>query len=76
MKTEKELENLAKLFQTMVKLLELSNSADPFQIIDAIDNGIDILEDLIEDTNEESFRNEAKQKLADLKRLRDAVNIA
>ena len=73
MKTEKESELLVKMFEAMVRLLELSNSADPFEILDAIDNGIHILEDIIENASSEGFKNEAREKLQNLNKLRIEV---
>lgn len=73
MRTEKELEYLTKLLAVTTKLMAEAHSNDPFRILDILNKGTSLLQKLIEETEDETFRAEAIEKLENLETTRRLV---
>lgn len=71
MKTQKELELLEKLRLVMLALIKKADSKDPFEVIDNIDKGVEVLRDLVECIDDDRFRSEAQDKLDNMLKIRE-----
>lgn len=73
MRTEKELGYLTKLLAVTTKLAVAAHANDPFRILDILNEGTSLLQELIEETEDETFRSEAVEKLQNLEAARQLV---
>ena len=73
MRTEKELTYLTKLLVVTTKLARAAHSNDPVRILDILNEGTALLQELIEETEDETFRAEAVEKLQNLESARRLV---
>jgi hypothetical protein len=73
MRTREELTYLTELMKLSFKLVELTETSDPFEIVDNIDKAVALFDELIAVAVDPQFKAEAEEKRANMVNLRQFV---
>ncbi len=55
----------------MLSLMKKTDAKDPFEVIDILNSGVEILRELVDEIEEDGFRSEAQNKLDNMLKIRE-----